>query len=487
MIPIEHLLLVAAALLLISIGASRVSSQLGVPALLAFLGIGMLAGSEGIGGIYFDDARLAQYVGVVALAFILFSGGLDTNFKMLRPVLKAGLALSTLGVLLTAGTVGLFAVYVLGFSPLEGVLLGAIVSSTDAAAVFSILRTRGVHLRGKLEPLLELESGSNDPMAILLTVGLIRLILEPATPFSAIAFIFAREAVIGFLIGLLIGRGAALLINRIHIYEGMYPVFTVALVMLTYGLTATLGGNGFLAVYLAGLMLGRGDFIHKRSLLRFHDALAWLMQILMFLTLGLLVFPSRLVPTAGESLFIAIILIVVARPLSVFIALSLSRFSVREKLMIAWVGLRGAAPIILATFPLIAGLQRSEMIFNIVFFVVILSVTVQGTTIVQVGRWLRVESPEAKPPRSPLEFDRTQSLKSDLAELAIPPGSPLIGERIVNLGLPEGTLIVLIGRDADFIVPGGSTILEENDTMLVLADDPALHQLRQRIGTHVST
>ncbi len=481
MIPIEHLLLSGAILLLISIGASRLSSQIGIPALLAFLAIGMLAGSEGIGGIYFDDARAAQYVGVVALAFILFSGGLDTEFKLLRPILRSGLVLSTLGVLITAGVVGVFAVAVLQFSPLEGVLLGAIVSSTDAAAVFSILRTRNVNLRGKLEPLLELESGSNDPMAILLTIGLIRLILEPATPLSTIAVIFAREAVLGFGIGVLVGYAAALLINRIRVYDGLYPVFTIALVLLAYGLAATVGGNGFLAVYLAGLLLGRGNFIHKRSLQRFHDGLAWLMQILMFLTLGLLVFPSRLIAAAGESLLIAVVLIVLARPLSIFISLSLSRFDVREKAMVAWVGLRGAAPIILATFPLLAGLERSEAIFNIVFFVVLLSVTLQGTTIVTAARWLKVKSDETKPPRVPLELVVAPSLKSDLAELLVKPGAAVIGEQIVNLRLPEGTLIVLVGRDGEFIVPNGSTTLEGNDRILVLADEAAVESLRQLI------
>ncbi|MBN8633766.1 MAG: potassium/proton antiporter [Anaerolineae bacterium] len=481
MIPIEHLLLIGAILLLISIGASRLSSQIGIPALLAFLAIGMLAGSEGLGGIYFDDAGTAQYVGVVALALILFSGGLDTEFKTLRPILRSGLVLSSLGVLLTAGTVGLFAVIILRFSPLEGVLLGAIVSSTDAAAVFAILRTQGVNLRGKLEPLLELESGSNDPMAILLTIGLIRLILEPATPFTAIVLIFAREAVLGFVIGIVIGQGAAKVINRIRVYDGLYPVFTVALAMLAYGLAATVGGNGFLAVYLAGLLLGRANFIHKRSLQRFHDGLAWLMQILMFLTLGLLVFPSRLIATAGESLLIAIVLIVVARPLSIFVSLSLSRFELREKLLVAWVGLRGAAPIILATFPLLAGIERSDMIFNIVFFVVLLSVAVQGTTIVTVARWLKLEAAETKPPRAPLELVGAPSLKGDLTELVVFPDAPVIGRQIVNLALPEGILIVLVGRGDEFLVPNGSTILEANDRILVLADAAAVHALRQRL------
>ena len=302
-----------------------------------------------------------------------------------------------------------------------------------------------------------------------------------ATPLSTIAVIFAREAVLGFGIGVLVGYAAALLINRIRVYDGLYPVFTIALVLLAYGLAATVGGNGFLAVYLAGLLLGRGNFIHKRSLQRFHDGLAWLMQILMFLTLGLLVFPSRLIAAAGESLLIAVVLIVLARPLSIFISLSLSRFDVREKAMVAWVGLRGAAPIILATFPLLAGLERSEAIFNIVFFVVLLSVTLQGTTIVTAARWLKVKSDETKPPRVPLELVVAPSLKSDLAELLVKPGAAVIGEQIVNLRLPEGTLIVLVGRDGEFIVPNGSTTLEGNDRILVLADEAAVESLRQLI------
>jgi len=410
---------------------------------------------------------------------------LDTDFKTLRPILASGLALSTLGVLITAGVVGLFAVFALNFSPTEGLLLGAIVSSTDAAAVFSILRTQSVNLRGKIEPLLELESGSNDPMAILLTVSLIRLISDPTTPFIDLLLRFVQEAALGMIIGYLIGRIAALNINRLRIYEGLYPVLTITLAMLTYGLTATIGGNGFLAVYLAGLILGRGNFIHKRSLLRIHDALAWLMQIMMFLTLGLLVFPSRVIANAGAGLFIAVILIILARPASTFITLSLSRFSVAEKLMIAWVGLCGAAPIIMATFPLLAGIDRADAIFNIVFFVVLLSVTVQGTTIVPMARLLRVESSDVKRPPSPLELNQTTSVKSELAELVIAPGSAFAGRQIVDLHLPEGTLIVLIGRGGEYLVPGGSTILEENDTILVLAGDSALDHLRQRAALKV--
>jgi len=297
MISIEHLLLVASILLFLSIVASKISDTLGIPALLLFLIIGMLAGSEGIGKIYFDDPWLAKSLGIVALTFILFSGGLDTNWKDVRHVFWPGLSLSTLGVLLTAISVGWFAIYFLKFSVLEGLLLGSIVSSTDAATVFSTLRSKHVGLRGKLRPLIELESGSNDPMAVFLTLGFIRLINNPNLPLESLIPSFFQEAGVGTLLGYTMGRLIIIIINRLRLsFEGLYPVFTISLIIFTYAMTTILKGNGFLAVYLAGILIGNSNFLHKKSIIRFHEGLAWLMQIAMFLTLGLLVFPSRIIP-----------------------------------------------------------------------------------------------------------------------------------------------------------------------------------------------
>lgn len=467
----EQILLGAAALLILSVIASKASGQLGVPALVLFLGIGMLAGSEGVGGIYFDNAWIAQAIGVVALAFILFSGGLDTRWQVVRPVLWPGLALSTVGVVLTAGVLALFATLALGMNPLEGMLLGAIVSSTDAAAVFAVLRSKGVHLKGPLEPLLELESGSNDPMAVLLTLGLTRLLIEPATPLLELAKLFVEQAVFGLVCGYVIARVAVTVINRIRLgYDGLYSVLTIAVVLVSYAATAVLGGSGFLATYVTGLVMGRYDFVHKRSLARFHDGLAWLMQILMFLTLGLQVYPSRLPQVAETGLVVAVFLIVFARPLSVLAALCFERLSLRDKIFVAWVGLRGAAPIVLATFPLVAGLSQSNMIFNLVFFIVLASALFQGMLIVPIARLLRVFDDNPLPIRSPLSFVMEDDQISDnLIECSVAAYSPLCGRQILDLNLPPNTLIIMIGRGGDLIVPRGDTIIQAGDRVLFLA------------------
>ena len=359
----EDLLIGASILLLISVLISKIADRFGVPALLLFLILGMLAGTERkFGGIYFDNPALAQFIGIIALILILFSGGLDTEWKETFPILKEGMLLSTVGVLITALVVGFFAYLLLDISFVEGFLLGSIVSSTDAAAVFSVLRSKGIGLKGKLKPLLELESGSNDPMAIFLTVGLIQII--SLQNFSAMNFIgmFIQQMLFGAAIGYGMGKVMLFMINRLRLgHEGLYPVLTLSLVFLTFGITDVIGGSGFLAVYLAGITLRQKDFLHQKSLLRFHDGLAWIMQITMFLTLGLLVFPSHLTPIMAVGFLIAGCLMLVARPIGVFISLLPSAFNWRDKAFISWVGLRGAAPIILATFPLIADIQNADL------------------------------------------------------------------------------------------------------------------------------
>lgn len=390
----DEWLLVSSLLLLLSILAWKVSSRLGIPALLLFLGIGMLAGSDGPGGIYFDDALVAQSVGVVALAFILFAAGLETEWEVVRPALGGALSLSTIGVLLTAAIVAVFALFVLHFSFIEGLLLGAIISATDAAAVFSVLKARNLHLTGKLLPLLELESGTNDPMAVFLTIGLTGLLTNPHESVLSILLFFVQQMVVGAVLGLLIGWATIWLINRLNLdVEGLYRVFTIALVLFAYGFTALLGGSGFLAVYLVGLLLGNSSVQRVDRLSRFHDSLAWLMQIAMFLILGLLVFPSRLPAVAVSGLLITAVAVFLARPVSVLIALLPVKMSLQEKLFVGWVGLRGAVPIILATFPLLAGLSKASFLFDLVFFVVLASVLLQGTTVPFVAQWLGVTAP----------------------------------------------------------------------------------------------
>lgn len=341
----EQLLILTALFLTLSIIASKVAARSGVPVLLLFLGLGMLAGSDGPGGIFFDNAWLAQTVGVIALVLILFSGGLDTQLSDVQAVLRPGLSLATIGVIVTACCVGVFMHLTFGFTLYEGILLGAIISSTDAAAVLTLLRGRGIHLKARLKPLLELESGSNDPMAVFLTVGMIQLIQNPNTSPLVLIPLFVVQMSLGALAGFIIGRGGAWLINRLRLeYDGLYPVVTLAAALLAYSATTLVGGNGFLAVYLAGLLMGDHKIIHRNSLRRFHDGLAWLAQIAMFLTLGLQVYPSRLLPVVQQGLLVALFVIFVARPLSIGLALLASRrLNWRKRLFVAWVGLRGAA------------------------------------------------------------------------------------------------------------------------------------------------
>lgn len=478
MISIETILIVVSVLLIVGIVASKTSSRFGVPALLLFMLIGMLAGSEGMGGIYFDDPRLAQYIGVVALVFILFSGGLETEWKAVRPVMREAFGLATLGVLVTALLLGLFVTWVLKFSLMEGLLLGAIVSSTDAAAVFSVLRSKKVSLQGTLRPLLELESGSNDPMAVFLTLGFIGIIVGTHRSIVDMVPLFALQMGLGLVLGYGFGKATVYLVNRIKLeYDGLYPVLTIAAILFTYAVTATLSGSGFLAVYVAGLIIGNSNLVQKRYLIHFHSGLAWLMQITMFMSMGLLVFPSRIVPIALAGLCTAVFLMFVARPLSVFLTMVPTRFNFREKTFISWVGLRGSVPIILATFPLLAGIKQAENIFYLVFFIVLTSALLQGTTIPSVARLLKVDAPLKDKRKYPLEFEQTDALNTRMIDFPVPYNSWMIGKSVSELGLPPDSLITLVARDQDFIVPSGQTVVEPGDVLLTLVNNNNLQEI----------
>jgi cell volume regulation protein A len=473
---IEITFLVIAILLVLSVVASKLSDRFGVPSLLLFLVLGMLAGSEGVGGIYFDDPYFAQGIGLFALVIILFSGGLDTEWESIRFVVKESVTLATIGVLLTACILGYAAHLILGISLLEGLLIGAITSSTDAAAVFALLRSQGVNLKGRLAPVLEFESGSNDPMAVFLTIGLIQLIQLPGQPVFNLVLLFFQQMIIGGLMGIITGQILLYLINRLRLgYEGLYPVLALGILLLAFAATTILTGSGFLAVYLVGLTLSRADFLHKRSLSRFYDGMAWLLQIIMFLTLGLLVFPSRLLPVVVPGMILAAILILVARPVSVWISLLPFRFSAREKTFISWVGLRGAVPVILATYPCLAGLDQSGLIFNVIFFVVLTSVLVQGTSIVPAAKWLKVHNQAEKEPNYPLELTHLKGWRGILKEVIVDQRSPAVGKAIFELRLPRDYLVVLIFRSDQFLIPNGSIVLQPNDRMLGLAG-PEVHQ-----------
>lgn len=460
---IELVLLGAAGLLLLSVIVSGAWSRLGIPSLLLFLVIGMLAGSEGPGQIDFDDPLPAQSLGVIALVFILFSGGLDTDWKQVRPVLAEGLTLSTVGVLVTALMVGGFAHLVLGFTPVEGILLGAIVASTDAAAVFSIFRSLGINLQQRLTRLLEFESGSNDPMAVFLTLAAIQVATAPETDLLGLVPYFVQQMVVGGAAGFAFGRISSWLINRIQLeHDGLYPVMTLGMVLLAYSATTAAGGNGFLAVYVAGLVVGNTRTVHHDSVLRFHDGIAWLMQIAMFLTLGLLVFPSQLVGVADQGLAVSAFLIFAARPLGVFLSLLPQRASLRECLLVSWVGLRGAVPIILATFPLLAGVAGAGNIFNLVFFIVLTSALVQGTSLKLVVRWLGLEEPE------PAAVAQAQPVRQQVLEVFLQEGSPAAGKRIVDLELPDDLILALIRRQDEAMIPTGSTKLQAGDAIMLV-------------------
>jgi cell volume regulation protein A len=472
-LSIDYLILTGAILLLLSILASKTSGKLGVPSLLLFMAIGMLAGADGPGGIDFSNTGMAQFMGVFALIMILFSGGLDTRWESVKPVLWKGVLLSTLGVMITAGVVGLFVWQFTGFSLVEGLLLGAIISSTDAAAVFSILRSKNIGLKGRLRPLLELESGSNDPMAFFLTITLVQIALLPDTSFWDGILSFLLQMSVGALAGYLMGKAMNWILNHIKLdYDGLYPVLLLGLVLFTYALTSFLKGNGFLAVYIAAVILGNRNFIHKRSILKFFDGQAWLMQIVMFLALGLLVYPSRIIPVIGIGLLVSVVLIFVARPLGVFISLHFFKMQTREKILISWVGLRGAVPIIFATYPLMAGLVKADIIFNIVFFVVLTSVALQGTTLSVVAKWLALYREVSPKRRYPLELELTDGFHNELVEVSVPPECSAVGKSLVELNFPKNTLIVMIERDKKYITPNGATILEPGDNLLVMTDSP---------------
>jgi cell volume regulation protein A len=483
-ITIDNIILIGSILLFISILAGKTSFRLGVPTLILFVIVGMLAGSEGLGGINFDNPAITKFIGVIALNFILFAGGIDTDWKTIRPVLWKGIALSTLGVFLTAFIVGYFVYLVTDFTLLEGLLLGAIVSSTDAAAVFSILRSKNLGLKGNLRPTLELESGSNDPMAYFLTITMTMLIVEQDKSFVDVIPAFMMQFAFGSIVGLGMGKLGQFVINRIRLdYDGLYPILVIALMLLTFSGAEYIHGNGFLAVYLSALYLGNKDLIHKKSIIRAFDGFAWLMQIVLFLTLGLLVFPSEIVAVAGIGIIVSIFLILVARPVSVFVSLAFFKMKIRDKLFISWVGLRGAVPIVFATYPLLAGIGKSGMIFNMVFFISMTSVLVQGTTLSRVARLFHVALPEKVRRRTPLDIALEEDFKSEFIELDISTKSPAKGKKVMDLAFPKKSLIVLIKRKGKYLTPNGSTVIEEGDKLLVLAEDPhAIDDIREKIG-----
>jgi cell volume regulation protein A len=487
MFLIDSLILGAGILLLLGIASSKLSSRLGVPVLVLFLVLGMLAGSEGIGGIEFENYQIAHAIGSLALAIILFDGGLSTPISSVRSVWKPATLLATLGVLITSVVTGLAASWILGIPLLEGMLLGSIVGSTDAAAVFAVLRSGGVSLRERLKSTLEVESGANDPMAIFLTVGCIEILMGRLSIGPDLLSLFVKQMAVGALVGVVVAHAAIRIINVINLNAaGLYPVLVTAFGLLAFGLAVLFGGSGFLAIYLAGIVIGNGRLVFQRGILLFHDAAAWLSQIVMFVVLGLLSFPSRLLDVAWHGLAIGAVLMLVARPLAVMPFLFPFGYNWRESIFVAWVGLKGAVPITLATFPLMFGTPHATLMFDVVFFVVVLSTLVQGWSLIFVARRLELEVPAEISPIT-LEISSLRHVEGDIVDYMVGKDSRAAGRQVKDLALPDGVVIALVARKDQIIPPQGKTQIEAGDHVIVVLR-PATRQLvDQAFGNHADT
>ncbi|QZT35368.1 potassium/proton antiporter [Caldalkalibacillus thermarum TA2.A1] len=474
-------------LLITGVLATKFSYRFGVPALILFIALGMIVGSDGLGIIYFDNASLAQLFGILALIIILFEGGLQTKWDNIKQVAYPSLTLATLGVVLTAVFVGIAVKLILDVTWLEAFLFGAIVGSTDAAAVFAVLR--GKNIQKKLESTLEAESGTNDPMAMFLTLSLIELIRLDQGNVLFLVPQFVWQMGVGLLLGYVIGKGAVWILRQIRLDSGgLYPVLGLGMAILGYGVTAIVGASGLLAVYILALVIGNADVPYRHAIFRFHEGFAWMMQILMFILLGLLVFPSEIIGTVMlKGLLISIILMFIARPLSVFISMVFFRYTFRENLFLAWSGLRGAVPIVLATYPLLAGLENSQLFFNVVFFVVLTSALIQGSTISPLAKKLGLVGPQQPSSPHSIELVSLGETNAEIVEYIVQKQDAIAGKRIREISFPEQVLITAIVRDNQVITPEGATVILEGDVLFVLVNKDQVEALKETLTRQKDT
>lgn len=492
-ITANNIMLVVAVLLTLSVLVGKAGSRYGMPALLLFLGVGMLAGTDGF-GIQFDSAEAAQFIGMISLSIILFSGGADTRFRDIRPVLGPGLVLATAGVLLTTVFTGAFIYYLFhwlapayAFGWIESMLLAAIMSSTDSASVFSILSSSRTGLKQNLKPLLELESGSNDPMAYLLVIILISVIESGARSitgdiFGSSTLMLVQQLILGAAGGLLIGNVSVWFINRLRVdNEFLYPVTMLACVFFAFTLTELIGGNAYLAVYIAGLVTGNRKLTLKHTITTFFGGFTWLVQIIMFLSLGLLVNPKELIHVIVPGIGLGLFMIVLARPAAVFISLlPFSQFTFKAKLFVSWVGLRGAVPIIFATYALISpAVEHARFMFNVVFFITIMSLIIQGTTVNRMATWLGLRAPYKEDAFPGVSLP--DEIKAAITEMKVTATLLAEGDNLAAITLPPHTLVVMVRRGNDYLVPTGNTRLYLGDSLLVISEDKAnLRELKRR-------
>lgn len=479
MVTAENILLVGSILIFTSILISKTGYRFGIPTLLLFLVVGMLFGSDGL-GVQFNSATDAQFVGMIALSIILFSGGMDTKIKDIQPVMKQGILLSTVGVLLTTALTGGFIYYISGWNStniqlplLTSMLLAATMSSTDSASVFSLLRSQRMNLKQNLRPMLELESGSNDPMAYMLTIVLIQVISSGSQlSLALVAKDLFVQFLVGGVIGYAFGKFASWLINKIELpNSSLYPILLLSLVSITFTTADLLKGNGYLAIYIAGVVVGNSRLAFRKEIGTFMNGMTWLFQIIMFLTLGLLVNPHEMVDIIGVALLIALFMIIVARPISVFACLLPFRnITNKARLFISWVGLRGAVPIIFATYPVIAKIEGSHQLFNIVFFITLLSLVIQGMSISKMAKWLHLDLPEEKEGND-FGVELPDEIDSSLHDITLTAEMLLNGNRLSEMRIPKGSLVMLVKRGHEFLIPNGQLELHEGDKLLFITEN----------------